>query len=77
MNKDITEQRVFTAKQLILIIVFVASITFSGTMIWSRFLAVESEIEINEDRAAKRNSRNIEDRRALWNEINSLKKEHN
>jgi ABC-type nickel/cobalt efflux system permease component RcnA len=82
---DVTTLRVWSTKQLISIVSFVVVITFSGTMIWSRFVYMETQNatirkEIEEKyenvtaRIDKKTARIEEDNKNQWQVINELQK---
>jgi ABC-type nickel/cobalt efflux system permease component RcnA len=84
-ERDVTTLRVWSTKQLISIVSFVVVITFSGTMIWSRFVYMETQNatirkEIEEKyenvtaRIDKKTARIEEDNKNQWQVINELQK---
>ena len=72
MSKDITESRVWSTKQVIVIVSFFISVTFSGTLIYSRFLFNEEQIQVVSDRLEKKTKRIEEDNLKQWEMINLL-----
>ena len=44
MEKDIVQQRVWNTKQVATIVLIAISVTFSVTMIWGRFLFMETKM---------------------------------
>ena len=59
MEKDITQQRVWNTKQLIVAVSIAVSVTFGATMIWARFLYVETAVTVVDDRYRKITDRMI------------------
>ena len=59
METDITKQRVWNTKQLVTAIAVSISLTFATTMIWARFLYVETYVETVDNRYKKITDRNI------------------
>jgi len=59
MEKDIIKQRVWNTKQLVAAIALSISLTFGVTMIWARFLYVETYVETVDNRYKKITDRNI------------------
>ena len=43
--EDVVQKRVWNTKQMITIVAFAITLTFSATMIWGRFLFMESQIQ--------------------------------
>ena len=66
---DITEKRVWTTKQLLMIVAFAISVTFTLTMIYSEFRTMQKEIVMNEERSTKQHNRQ-------QIEIDNLKNNH-
>ena len=77
MSGDITEKHVWSTKQLILVVGVAISVTFTLSMIWSRFLYqeqeqknmkayVEEQFEILSSRLENKDSRAKKVREALW-----------
>ena len=59
MEKDITQQRVWNTKQLVTAVAISISLTFATTMIWARFLYVETYVETVDNRYRKITERMI------------------
>jgi hypothetical protein len=59
-NTDILQKKEWNTKQVITAILIAVSITFSGTMIWGRFLSVETEISTLSGRVEKKDERGNE-----------------
>ncbi len=59
MEKDITQQRVWNTKQLVTAVAISISLTFATTMIWARFLYVETYVETVDNRYRKITDRMI------------------
>lgn len=70
--KDVIEQRVWNTRQMIFAIAFAVSVTFSGTLIWSRFLLNEEQIQVLSDRLEKKTKRIEDDNLNQWKMINKL-----
>jgi len=75
-NKDILQKKAWSTRQMAYAISATAFIIFSATMIWTRFLYIESQVTTNSHREDKREERNAKDREAIWVEINKMKDEH-
>jgi len=54
---DVLQKKEWNTKQVITAIIVAVSITFSGTMVWNRFLFVEGEITVLSDRVEKKDER--------------------
>lgn len=87
MDQDITKQKVWTTAHMITAIIASISFTFATAVFISDMRHVETEqtflenthakdIEIINKRMDKREDRNGADRKALWAEINQLKKKN-
>ena len=55
--EDVVQKRVWNTKQMIAIVAFAITITFSATMIWGRFLFMENQIQILDERLEKKDNR--------------------
>jgi len=66
MSQDITEQTIWSTKQILTIMFFAISITFYVTMIYNRFLIMEREIDTLSKRLETKDKRSVEDRASLW-----------
>jgi len=85
MKEDITNQKVWSTKQLIIILFFTISSVFSLTMIYARFIYMEQQIEISKEytiqqfkilneRLEKKTKRIETDNKNQWNAINEVQK---
>lgn len=54
---DILQKKEWNTKQVITAIIIAISVTFSATMIWGRFLLVETEIDTLSGRVEKKDER--------------------
>ena len=78
--EDVIQKRVWNTIQMVWIVGFAISITFTGTMIWGRFLfvenktdAIDSKIDYVNERLDKISSRNKDDIEKNAKEIEQLK----
>ena len=55
--EDVVQKRVWNTKQMITIVAFAITLTFSATMIWGRFLFMENQIQILDERLEKKDNR--------------------
>ena len=55
--EDVVQKRVWNTKQMITIVGFAITLTFSATMIWGRFLFMENQIQILDERLEKKDNR--------------------
>ena len=53
MEKDVIQERVWNTKQVITAILITMSLTFTVSMIWARFLYVETAVKIVDSRYKK------------------------
>jgi len=67
---DITDKKVWSTRNVLIAIAITASVVFSATMIWNRFLAVEQFKDTVKSEFKKAAS----DRGELWRQIDNLKK---
>jgi low affinity Fe/Cu permease len=80
MEKDIVQQKVWNTKQVVTIVAVAISVTFSVTMIWGRFLFMETKmadldtkIEYVNNRIDTKTARNKEDIDKNTKDIETLK----
>ena len=74
MNQDVTTLKVWSTKQMATILFFTVTAVFSITMIYARFIYMEQQIEILNDRLEKKTKRLETDNENQWSVINELQK---
>ena len=73
MNEDITQKKVWDTKQMLTIVGAAIMVTFAATMIWGRFLFMESQISTLDDRIEKKDGRINERVDKIENDVETLK----
>ena len=74
--EDVIKKKVWSTKDVVIVIMVTASIVFSSTIIWTRFLFNEKQIELLSERADKRYSRQATNDQNQWDAINKLMETH-
>ena len=59
MESDVTKKRVWNTKDMVTAVSIAITITFAATMIWARFLYVETAVKTVDDRYRKITDRMI------------------
>jgi len=71
MEKDITQKRVWNTKDMVTAVSIAVTITFAVTMIWGRFLFIETQVGTVDDRYRKVTDRMILRIEKLENTVNN------
>jgi cell division protein FtsL len=73
---DILQKKEWNTRQVVYALLIVASITFSATLVWVRFLSVEKDYTTLSDRVEKKDARVNESIDKLEARIKELEKTH-